>query len=255
MLCLGTECSHRVLVVRARQESLAITVGLAPCRTLPRSRPVYLNERTRLVAGRNRLLWATSGPPRCKKDWVKARHTAPTAIGCRSSRGRSLMRRREFIAGLGSAAAWPIAARAQQGDRVRRIGVLMPYDENDPVAMRRLSAFTQTLADLGWTDGRNVRMDLRWGGDDTNRMRVFAQELVGLQPDIILTKRRPPPSSGRRGRSRSSLRSSAIPSPPALSLASTSQVGTSPASPPPNPRWQASGLSYSRKSRRGSSGL
>jgi putative tryptophan/tyrosine transport system substrate-binding protein len=97
------------------------------------------------------------------------------------------MRRREFIAGLGSAAAWPLAARAQQGDRVRRIGVLMPPDENDQVAKARLSAFKQALADLGWTDGRNVRMDLRGGGGDINRSRALAQELVGLQPDIILT--------------------------------------------------------------------
>ena len=101
------------------------------------------------------------------------------------------MKRREFIAGLGSAAAWPLAARAQQGDRVRRIGVLMPGDENDPVAKPRLSAFTQALADLGWTDGRNVRMDLRWGGGDINRIRALAQELVGLQPDIILTNATP----------------------------------------------------------------
>ena len=97
------------------------------------------------------------------------------------------MRRREFIAGLGSAAAWPLAARAQQGDRVRRIGVLVSYDENDPEGKLRLSAFTQALADLGWRDGRNVRMDLRWGGDDINRVRALAQELVGLQPDIIVT--------------------------------------------------------------------
>src|ERR1700687_875100 len=100
------------------------------------------------------------------------------------------MRRREFIAALGSAAAWPLAARAQQGDRVRRIGVLMPGDENDPndpVWKTRLSAFTQALADLGWTDGRNVRMELRWAGDDTNRIRALAQELVGLRPEIILT--------------------------------------------------------------------
>ena len=90
------------------------------------------------------------------------------------------MRRREFIAGLGSAAAWPIAARAQQGDRVRRIGVLMPGDENDPEQKRRLFAFTQALAGLGWTDGRNVRMDLRWGGGSINRIRALAQELVGL---------------------------------------------------------------------------
>ena len=71
------------------------------------------------------------------------------------------LRRREFITILGSAAAWPLAARAQQGNRVRRIGVLMSYDENDPLAKARISAFTQALADLGWTDGRNVRMELR----------------------------------------------------------------------------------------------
>jgi putative ABC transport system substrate-binding protein len=97
------------------------------------------------------------------------------------------MRRRDFIAGLG-AAAWPVVARAQQGDRVRRIGVLPLGDENDPVTKSGLSAFTQALADSGWTDGRNVRMALRWYGDDIGRIRALAQELVGLQPDIILTQ-------------------------------------------------------------------
>ena len=99
--------------------------------------------------------------------------------------------RREFIAGLGSAAAWPVVARAQQGDRVRRIGVLMPADENDSVQKPRLSAFTQALADLDWTDGRNVRMDVRWYGGDINRIRALVQELVGLQPDIIVTNGTP----------------------------------------------------------------
>jgi len=96
------------------------------------------------------------------------------------------MRRREFIAGLTGAAAWPVAAWAQQGDRVRRIGGLMWFEENDPGARFSLSAFTQALADLGWTDGRNVRMDLRWYGDNTNRIRALAKEVVGLQPDVIL---------------------------------------------------------------------
>jgi putative ABC transport system substrate-binding protein len=96
------------------------------------------------------------------------------------------IRRREFIAALGGAAAWPLAVRAQQGDRVRRIGMLMPFDENDPVVKPRFATFTQALADLGWTDGRNVRMDLRWGGDDANRIRALAQHLVGLHPDIVL---------------------------------------------------------------------
>jgi putative tryptophan/tyrosine transport system substrate-binding protein len=97
------------------------------------------------------------------------------------------MRRREFIAGLGGAAvAWPLVARAQIGD-LRRIGVLHVYDENDPEGKRRVSAFTQALSDLGWTDGRNVRMELRWGGNDSNRIRALAQQLVGLQPDVIVT--------------------------------------------------------------------
>ena len=94
------------------------------------------------------------------------------------------MKRREFITLLGGAAvaAWLLAARAQQGGRVRRIGVLAGGDENDLVAKTIVSAFTQELADLGWTDGRNVRIDLRWGGADS-----LALELVGLEPDIILT--------------------------------------------------------------------
>jgi putative ABC transport system substrate-binding protein len=101
------------------------------------------------------------------------------------------MKRRDFITLLGGAAAWPLAARAQQNDRVRRIGVLMAGDENDPVYKPLLSAFTQGLAGLGWIDGRNVRMDLRWGGGDANRIRALAQELVDLQPDIILTATTP----------------------------------------------------------------
>ena len=99
------------------------------------------------------------------------------------------MRRREFIAGLGGAAAWPIAARAQQGDRVRRIGMLIGGDENDPVYKPIVSAFIQALADLGWANGRNVRIELRWGEGDNNGIRALAQELVGLQPDIIVTSR------------------------------------------------------------------
>jgi hypothetical protein len=97
------------------------------------------------------------------------------------------MKRRDFIAGLGSAAAWPVLARAQPGDRVRRIGMLMAYPETDPEWKRRYYAFTQALADLGWTNGCNVRMDLRWYGGDDNWIRALAQELVGLQPDIIVT--------------------------------------------------------------------
>jgi putative tryptophan/tyrosine transport system substrate-binding protein len=97
------------------------------------------------------------------------------------------VRRRDFITLVGGAAAWPVVARAQRGDRVRRIGVLSSGDENDPEEKRRVSAFAQALADLGWIDGRNVRMDLRWARGDNNRIPALAQELVGLQPDIMLT--------------------------------------------------------------------
>jgi putative ABC transport system substrate-binding protein len=99
--------------------------------------------------------------------------------------------RRKFVVALAGAATWPLVARAQQGDRVRRIGVLMPGDENDALTKAQVSEFPQALAGLGWADGRNVRMDFRWGGDDTNRMRALAQELVALQADIILAASTP----------------------------------------------------------------
>jgi putative ABC transport system substrate-binding protein len=99
--------------------------------------------------------------------------------------------RRKFVVALGGAAAWPLAARAQQGNRVRRIGVLLGGDENDPVWKTRLSAFMQPLADLGWTVGRNLRMDLRWSGDDIKRIPALARELVGLQPDILVASATP----------------------------------------------------------------
>jgi putative ABC transport system substrate-binding protein len=86
------------------------------------------------------------------------------------------LRRPEFIAGLGGAAVWPLAASAQQGNRVRRIGVPMGFDENDPLVKSQVSAFLQALADLGWTDGRIVRMGVRWG--DRNIKRVRALERV-----------------------------------------------------------------------------
>ena len=101
------------------------------------------------------------------------------------------MRRRDFIAGVGSAAAWPMVGRAQQGDRVRRIGVLMGYGENDPGPKGWFSGFTRGLAELGWTDGRNLRMDVRWWGADIGRAEVFAKELVQLQPDAIFASTTP----------------------------------------------------------------
>jgi putative tryptophan/tyrosine transport system substrate-binding protein len=102
------------------------------------------------------------------------------------------MRRREFIAGLGATVAWPSAARAQQGERVRRVPITSDENVlNDPVVKRSLSAFTQALAGLGWTDGRNVRIDPRGASPDTNQIRAFAQELVSLQPDIIVVSSTP----------------------------------------------------------------
>jgi len=108
------------------------------------------------------------------------------------------MKRREFIAGLGGTAAWPLAARAQQGERVRRIGVLVAGDENDPVWKTFVSALTQALADLGWADDRNVRMDFRWAGGDINRTRALAQELVALQPDVIFADTTPATAAVQR---------------------------------------------------------
>jgi putative ABC transport system substrate-binding protein len=97
------------------------------------------------------------------------------------------MRRREFITLLGGAtAAWPRAARAQQPEQIRRIGALMNLAADDPESQRRVTAFVQGLQQLGWTDGRNVRIDFRWGADDAERIRTYAAELVALAPDVIL---------------------------------------------------------------------
>jgi putative ABC transport system substrate-binding protein len=96
------------------------------------------------------------------------------------------MRRRDFITLLGGAAAWPLAASAQQTDRMRRVGVLFPLAADDPQSQRRMTAFVQGLQELGWTDGRNIRIDTRWTAGDTDRMRRHAAELVALAPDVIL---------------------------------------------------------------------
>ena len=97
--------------------------------------------------------------------------------------------RREFIATLGgSAAAWPLAARAQQAEQVRRIGVLMGYAESDPDAQANVAAFRESLQKLGWAEGRNVRIETRWPiPADVESMQRFAKELVALQPDLILS--------------------------------------------------------------------
>jgi putative tryptophan/tyrosine transport system substrate-binding protein len=96
------------------------------------------------------------------------------------------VRRRELIALLGGAAAWPLAARAQQAERMRRIGVLMNLAAEDPESQRRVTAFVQGLQELGWADGRNVRIETRWGASDPERNRRYAADLVALAPEVIL---------------------------------------------------------------------
>src|SRR5262245_31823380 len=96
-------------------------------------------------------------------------------------------RRREFITLVGgAAAAWPLAARAQQGARVRRVGVLMSAVEGDQRGLESITAFAQGLAELGWIVGRNVRIEYRWGAGDLDRFRRYAAELIALSPDVVL---------------------------------------------------------------------
>ena len=96
------------------------------------------------------------------------------------------MRRREFIALVGSTAAWPLVAYAQQPERMRRIGVLMGAVESDPRELEYITAFAQGLAELGWIVGRNVRIEYRWGAGDLDRFRSYAAELIALSPDVVL---------------------------------------------------------------------
>ena len=102
-----------------------------------------------------------------------------------------MIRRREFIAGVGSAAAWPLAARAQQGERVRRIGMLLGIAENDREAQSRIAAFRKGLRDLGWVEGRNVHIDYRFAAGDANRIKAYVAELVTLAPDVFLANSTP----------------------------------------------------------------
>ena len=96
------------------------------------------------------------------------------------------MRRREFISLLGGVAAWPLAGHAQQADRMKRIGALMSIPIDDPQALPRATAFAQGLQELGWTVGRNVQINYRWGATDAERARKAASELIALTPDVIL---------------------------------------------------------------------
>lgn len=108
--------------------------------------------------------------------------------GSRPDLKGKLMKRREFIALLaGLAAARPFVAHSQPADRIRLVGVLMTTGENDPVSQARLTAFRDAFQELGWTEGRNVRFEMRWSRGDINRVRTFAAELVKLAPDVILS--------------------------------------------------------------------
>jgi hypothetical protein len=146
--------------------------------------------------------------------------------------------RRNFITLLGGAVAWPLAAGAQQGGRVRRIGVLIGRDENDPVAKTYVSAFTQALAGLGWTDGQCGWTPVGAAATSIEYKRS-PRSWLACDPTSFLQARprRPLPSIGRRKRSRSSLRA-AIPSPAASSRGSTSRAGTSPVSSTTKPPWE-----------------
>src|SRR5215467_15440450 len=101
------------------------------------------------------------------------------------------MRRREFMALLGGATAWPLSAHAQQARRVPLVGVLMPFEKGDEEAERRQSAFQNGLEQFGWRNGQNIRIEYRWAGGDPNRYQSHAAELVGLAADVILANATP----------------------------------------------------------------
>jgi hypothetical protein len=160
--------------------------------------------------------------------------------------------RRQLIAGLASAAAWPVVAWAQQGDRVRRIGVLLPATADDAVFQARVGAFLQGLALLGWTIGRNVRIDIRWATLNAAEIRRHAEELAALAPDVILANGAsavgPLLQVTRPCRSRS--RSSPIQSPPGSLTAWRGRAATLPDSCRSNTAKAANGWSCSSRSRR-----
>src|SRR5262249_25910268 len=131
------------------------------------------------------VLKVRAGHKRGDRADARPHNTADPTI--RRRRG-DRVNRREFITLLGGAAvAWPLAAQAQQRERMRRIGVLLNSAADDPAAQSRLTAFLQGLQELGWTHGRNVRIDIRWGADDAERVRKSAAELVALGSDVVLT--------------------------------------------------------------------
>src|SRR5262245_20394605 len=130
-----------------------------------------------------------------RRNRPNARPDGTTNTDRHRQRGDRMIRRREFIALLGGApAAWSLAARAQQGERIRRVGVLIGLSADDPQVRLRMDAFLQTLRQLGWIEGRNIQVDFRFGDGDNDKIRKYAEELVVLAPDVIVT-----PSSATMG--------------------------------------------------------
>jgi putative tryptophan/tyrosine transport system substrate-binding protein len=142
------------------------------------------------------------------------------------------VRRREFITHLGGAAAWPVAARAQQGERMRRIAVLMPLAADDAIAQARNAAFLQGLQQLGWTIGQNIQIEYRWSGGNDEVTRRYAAELAALAPEVIFASGSA--ATGRYCRRRARCRSCSWPWPtrsaPASSIAWRGRAATPPVS-------------------------
>src|SRR5262249_30825757 len=142
--------------------------------------------------------WSEAGRPSGRAaDQVRSHHKPydcedarprNSADAARARRRGDRVKRREFITLLGGAATWPLAVRAQQGERMRRIGVLVGYAESASDAQAKVAAFREGLQRLGWAEGRNIRIDTRWPiPADLESMQRFAQELAALQPDLILS--------------------------------------------------------------------
>jgi putative ABC transport system substrate-binding protein len=168
------------------------------------------------------------------------------------------VKRRNFITLVGAAAAAsPLAARAQQGERMRRIGVLMGYAESDSDAQAKVAAFRESLRKLGWAEGRNIQIDTRWPiPADLESMQRFAQELAALQPELILSHITPTTAALLQQTRTIPIIFATVSDPvgSASSRAFRGQMETSPASPVLSRRWPASGWSCSRRLRRASAG-
>jgi putative ABC transport system substrate-binding protein len=163
-----------------------------------------------------------------------------------------MIRRREFITLLGgAAAAWPVAVRAQQPERKRRIGVLMGTAESDPDQKALVSTFADALADLGWRDGRNIQIEYRWASGDAARLREQAAELTSLMPDVVLAQGTPPTTALRHAAPATAIVfvMVTIPSEAGWSRAWRIRVAISPASPTMSTHWAANGWKRSGPSR------